>query len=997
MARWDTTTDSKGNKIYTVVSGDNLTIIANHFNTTVKNLVAWNKIKNANLIYPKQKLIVGSSTSGGSVKTSSTASTKNSNSNKVKIDKFDIQSGTTNTAFVTWSWNKDKTKEYKVVWKYATGDGVYFDGQDGSVTSKNSTYNIPSNAKKIKVKIKPIAKTKKVKTGKGKNQKTEEVEEWKAEWSEEKVMNVNNAQSPQQPQNLNGTLENLKLTAMVDNLHNVYADGICFQLLRRKEKKNSNGVVTGYEMEHVQKIKCPIERGMATAIFNLGVGQRYKIRAQSYKGKEESEWTDYTPSGDSWYITKPDKVEVVYVKALSKDEVQMHWLGNKSTAESFEIEYTMDTKYFNTNSDKVYTATSLESREYLEITGFEDLVTQPDSAGIYYFRIRGVLGDQKGPWTGDKDWPVMMGIKPGIPTTWSNVQTAYVGEKINFYWLHNSMDGSSENIAKLHLKLIPINGGDIIEQDINIPNERPEDLRDSPGVYILDTAVGAYSADGQTCIIPSEKFTEDTKISWYVKTCGVTNEYSEPSTTREVQLYEKPYVTAFITNQDKQDINIVTQFPFYISAQAGPNTQTPIGYHFTIRALEGYTTTDEKGEEKIVSVGDEVYSKYFDPNVDSGVEGFDRNITLQMLPNNVDLENNINYELECIVTMDNGLIATDTNEFTVSWIDEEFSPTAKIIIDHVDYSAQIQPICEYTPLVHKRVEIIDNIYQMTDEIVDIGWDENHENSGELIMNAFVGDEVGSEEDIDIDTDPNIDEDSLIMVFIDDNVMYAEVEGDKALVENITLGVYRKEFDGTFTEIQTGIPNENISISDPHPSLDWARYRITVTKNDTGAVSYTDVMEAVSGSEKLDYEDRYPGIIIQWDEKWTNFKVSDVDSGDQPEQPAYSGSLLKLPYNVDISDSNNKDVELIEYIGRNHPVSYFGTQIGQTSTWNFVIEADDEETLYGLRRLARWMGNVYVREASGTGYNATVSLNINQTHNSVTIPISMAVTRVEGGI
>ena len=44
-----------------------------------------------------------------------------------------------------------------------------------------------------------------------------------------------------------------------------------------------------------------------------------------------------------------------------------------------------------------------------------------------------------------------------------------------------------------------------------------------------------------------------------------------------------------------------------------------------------------------------------------------------------------------------------------------------------------------------------------------------------------------------------------------------------------------------------------------------------------------------------------------------------------------------------------------------------------------------------------MGNVYVRESSGTGYNAVVSLNISQKHNSLTIPVSMSVTKVEGGI
>lgn len=42
--------------IYTVVSGDTLSEIANDFNVTVKDLASWNNIENANLIKAGQKL-----------------------------------------------------------------------------------------------------------------------------------------------------------------------------------------------------------------------------------------------------------------------------------------------------------------------------------------------------------------------------------------------------------------------------------------------------------------------------------------------------------------------------------------------------------------------------------------------------------------------------------------------------------------------------------------------------------------------------------------------------------------------------------------------------------------------------------------------------------------------------------------------------------------------------------------------------------------------------
>ena len=108
-------------------------------------------------------------------------------------------------------------------------------------------------------------------------------------------------------------------------------------------------------------------------------------------------------------------------------------------------------------------------------------------------------------------------------------------------------------------------------------------------------------------------------------------------------------------------------------------------------------------------------------------------------------------------------------------------------------------------------------------------------------------------------------------------------------------------------------------------------------------------------------------------------------------------MLKLPYNIDVSDNINPDVELVEYIGREHPVSYHGTQIGSKSTWNMDVPAYDKETIYALRRLQKWMGNVYVREPSGSGYWATITVSFSIKHCEVVIPVTLNITRVEGGI
>lgn len=209
--------------------------------------------------------------------------------------------------------------------------------------------------------------------------------------------------------------------------------------------------------------------------------------------------------------------------------------------------------------------------------------------------------------------------------------------------------------------------------------------------------------------------------------------------------------------------------------------------------------------------------------------------------------------------------------------------------------------------------------------------------------------------------------------------------DGSLVENTTISIYRREYDGSFTEIAKNVPNNGTSITDPHPSLDYARYRLIAKDTQTGAISFYDMPGyPVDGR----------AVIIQWDEEWSKFDISDTDS---VEGPSWSGSMLMLPYNIDVTDKRKREVELVKYVGRENPVSYYGTQKDESSTWNVVIPKDDKETIYALRRLSLWTGDVYVREPSGLGYWANITISFNQKHTDMTAPVTIDVTRVEGGM
>lgn len=214
-----------------------------------------------------------------------------------------------------------------------------------------------------------------------------------------------------------------------------------------------------------------------------------------------------------------------------------------------------------------------------------------------------------------------------------------------------------------------------------------------------------------------------------------------------------------------------------------------------------------------------------------------------------------------------------------------------------------------------------------------------------------------------------------------------LDADSNPIKNYLVSLYRKNYDGTFTAIAEDLDSYNLSsVEDPHPSLDYARYRMVATSTITGQVVYADLTPYKIGCSS---------VVIRWDDAWSTYDQSLY--GDQAWRSWNGGSLLVLPFNIDVSDSNSVDVELVEYIGRENPVSYYGTQIGSSATWNVEVDKNDKETMYSLRRLARWLGDVYVREPSGSGYWASISVSFSQKHNSLVVPVTINIKRVEGGM
>lgn len=888
-------------KYHIVKKGELPSSICKKYGISLSQLVKLNHLrKNSRgnyLIYVGQKLII----SGKTTTSHSTPGKKPSSkkSNCPKIVHFGLQSDTDSTVFATWDWSRSNTDKYKVVWNYHTGDGVWFIGEEKEITGKQSTYNAPNNAEKVRFKVKAISKKHKV------NKK--EVSYWTADYTAWKTYDFDN-NPPKMPPVPTVKIEKYKLTASLTNLDDLNATEIEFQVVKDNSKTYKNGVVK-------------IKKWAASFSCTIEAGHSYTVRARSKRNKSYSGYSDYS-DGSKTIPSTPASIKSI--KALSETSVQIEW-EKVSNATKCEVQYTTKKMYFDSSSE--VKSITVESKTHAEVTGLE-------SGQEYFFRVRAINDQGESGWS--KIVSITIGKAPAAPTTWASTTTAIVGEKVILYWVHNSEDGSSQTTAELELII-----GDTKETH-TITNTTEESEKDKTSQYVLSTFT----------------YTEGTTIKWKVRTAGITGVYGDWSTQRVIDIYAPPTLSLNITDKAGTSLTALESFPFYINGVTGPSTQTPIGYHVTITSTETYSTVDEIGNVKMISAGDDVYSQFYD---------ISENLALEISAHSVDLENGVTYKVTVVASMNSGLTVEESAEFEVAWTDEQYTPNAEIAIDEETLCAYIHPYCDYYPMVYYKVELstTTGTYVRTSEIITetiegTSVDDAYTENGDVVYYGTLSSGTG--------------------------VYFCEVESEVSeLVDGITLSVYRREFDGSFVEIGTGILNaSNTFVTDPHPALDLARYRIVAISDSTGAVSYADIPGVIVGET---------AVVIQWDEAWTEF---DTTNEDEMEQPAWAGSMLKLPYNIDVSDSNESDVTLVEYIGRKRPVSYYGTQLGSTSSWKVDVAKEDKDTLYALRRLAVWMGDVYVREPSGSGYWAYIKVSFSQEHCNLVIPVTLDITRVDGG-
>lgn len=535
-------------------------------------------------------------------------------------------SGSTTT---TTTETVSNLKGYKVVWKYGTGDGIWFEGSNSEVTNRHSTYTPPSQATNICVWVTPVSKTHK--------ENKKEVPYWTGK-SVSKITYLSNTEpaKPSAPSIGYSDNDNKKysLKISLEGINDVRADKIEFEVWTFGSKKFTSGVSAV---------------SVGKAVFNCKVNPatEYSARCRAINvvtGKKiYSDWSDYSSS----IMTMPAVVTNVKCEADSKTSVKITWKA-VSTATKYTVEYTNKKEYFNSNRDQVNSK---------EVTTNTANITGIGSGSEYYFRVKATNS------AGDSDWSSIVrsvvGTKPQPPTTWSLTTTVGVGENAILYWTHNSEDGSKQTQAQIYTS---INGK---AETVTVTSSAPEDN---------DEPIYSYTID-------SSRYSDGGEILWMVKTKGVADEYSDWSAQRTVKMYAPPTLSI----ETNITGNSLTSLPLTFTASTGPLTQTPLSYYISVSAVNAYETVDNVGNTTIVTAGMDIYSKT--------IISSDKTLTHTISAGDITLESEQSYILTVVAAMDSGLTATSTFEFDVSWVVKDYICDATVTVDKETLSAYISPFC----------------------------------------------------------------------------------------------------------------------------------------------------------------------------------------------------------------------------------------------------------------------------------------------------------------
>lgn len=671
-------------------------------------------------------------------------------------------------------------------------------------------------------------------------------------------------------------------------------------------------------------------------VETVPAGGSFRIQAQTRNNDlaYKSEWSDLTAAVSSNPVAPTNLVSEPY----STEGIRLSWddVPGIATTEGYEIQYVRDKEIlFDTTSDVTSQRCTLS----------EFIFPTLDFGYTYIFRVRALnSAGQPSDWSDTVEQSLAK--KPNMPSIWTIDNICPAGSNKMVYWLHNSADNSKMQSA-------------IIQYSIN-GVEQPEIVY-TPAEDIELSTIFSYE-------LPLASCTDGTIVMWKVKTKGVFAEYSDYSVERTIKVYSQP--TMSIVSE-----STVTRYPIHIELEPEPITQTPLVYSIDIISNNTYERVGFTGESEYITSGQTMFSRTLTVS--------DNPLIIDIVPNDCKLDDGQSYTIHATVAMNSGFTATIDSLFDVEFDNTTiYEPTGSVDINEDGYSATITPIC-YNP---NETYFASVNGSSLEDGVDFIFDSNvfEQMVTDHYLYAFTYNDgiwsLNSEPITDISTYGI----TLNREPSNDDYIYIDFEMRQVLDANARMSIYRREPNGEYVEIVTDVTNNSV-IFDPHPTLGIAEYRIVAINPETGAMGFGDIYA----------ENSVSSIIIQWDESYESTNSNSFEDADGDiEVFGYNYSVVELPYNVKTSESASLDSDSVKYIGRKHPVTYYGTQQGISASWSSDIDKTDTETINMLRKLMIWPEDVYVREPNGTGYWANVTVSLNFDYSSLIVPVSLNVTRVE---
>ena len=1032
-------TDKNGEYII-VVSGDTLSHIAlEYFGDANKypQLATLNKLNDANFIVVGQKIYLSKTSTGD------TPSSTPVNSRGVTITQFGLLAGgVTNELYATWTWHREgDTSEYDIEWKwYRMGVWKY---QDSTEIRRYSTFTIPDDGitSKIQFRVRPVPKVDKIND---KDVKRFEDNLW-SDWNECTYLVVN---KPDAPTQVTVSLDKLALTASVTNPGTSKASLIKFQLI------TDNNLETAT----IKRVSVNDSLTVISHTFNVDPGHSYTVRACANKDGNDSDWSAISNSVESMPAkvtlndpkpTSSTTVELSWSASRTAESYTLSYVSGTNgffegddghqdktgiTGTTYTIEVTPGVQY----SFKVKAVKGQEESDWSEVKTVT-LGTDPTSPTTWSSTTTAISDEGESValyWvhnttdgSAQQSADVILtieGIDDILSVSGGDNVSVPVGELKNtnarpYYKV--TYDAEKKTYTETKTLFTPgvatdtpifqtTDGGRPV-YSVTVNGEVVYYYRRTDVVIYTVTAATSDSNPNPThsLIINTKNYTEGAKITWNVTTTSTAGKTSDASVDRVIEIFYRPtvrmsvsngniyykveymentktYITTeetlsplagspvsggftvegnrqvYLATVDDEDIlycvaenGSLTSLPISVNVEVEANeaVQMPIEYHIVVSSNEKYDTVDNFGNQITISEGESIFSKHY-------IAPSTSQLSIEISAKDITLENGRSYTVKCIVAMSSGINAEAFSEVHISWSAVDYELNAQIGVNTDNCSASVRPYCERVNRTYRRVINTGSIYYLDTEQYDYIYGSITQptvftTTGESV---YFGTLATGEE------------------------TYYAIVDEHIPVTDVLLSVYRREYDGSYTPIIEDLDGSKESfVTDPHPALDYARYRIVAKDLNTSKVTYSDTVNYYIGEK---------AIIIQWDEPYSSFEVSEDGLGIEDR----SRSFLRLPYNIDVTNSKDPDVTLVKYVGRKHPVSYYGTHLGEKASWSTTVPKSDLETLYALQRLQSYTGDVYVREPHGTGYWANVKVAFARAHLETTVPVSLDIVRVEGG-